>query len=227
MENIEKKNTVSSKGQVKKNIIFEGKENGSLKVLFLGNSITKHSPAPQIGWNGNWGMAATELEKDYVHICEKAITSRHEDASFCIVQGAEWEWKYKAENICDLFEEAHNFRPDVIISFLSENVPEDYIEKDSFIKALHDFHNYLSAGNQDVGIIVVSNFFNNEKKSMYLKEYCEIYNATFVYISDLILDENNLASMYEHEGVRIHPGDLGMKLIAERIIDAFDTINVI
>ena len=133
MKNFEKNNTVSSKGQVKKYVYFDVKEDCVLKVMFLGNSITKHGVAPQIGWHGDWGMAASKQENDYVHLCESEILKKYPKSSFCIVQGAEWEHRYKESDICNLFEEAKNFNPDVIISFLSENVPEAYFEKESFI----------------------------------------------------------------------------------------------
>ena len=45
------------------------------RMLFLGNSITLHGPAPQIGWTGNWGLAASAIEKDYVHLLLKRVTA--------------------------------------------------------------------------------------------------------------------------------------------------------
>ncbi|MCA9021036.1 MAG: SGNH/GDSL hydrolase family protein, partial [Planctomycetaceae bacterium] len=44
------------------------------KILFLGNSITLHGPSKKIGWEGNWGMAASSLDKDYVHIVTDSFT---------------------------------------------------------------------------------------------------------------------------------------------------------
>ena len=99
MKNFEKNNTVSSKGQVKKHVYFDVKEDCALKVMFLGNSITKHGVAPQIGWHGDWGMAASKQENDYVHLCEKEILKKFPQSSFCIVQGAEWERRYKDSDI--------------------------------------------------------------------------------------------------------------------------------
>ena len=49
---------------------------GSLKakkILFLGNSVTLHGPRPDIDWSGNWGMAATAAENDYVHRLTRAL----------------------------------------------------------------------------------------------------------------------------------------------------------
>lgn len=46
------------------------------RILFLGNSITLHGPAPEIGWTGNWGMAASVPDKDYVHQLLDRISRR-------------------------------------------------------------------------------------------------------------------------------------------------------
>ena len=36
-------------------------------ILFIGDSITHHAPAPHLGWSGDWGMAASSRDSDYVH----------------------------------------------------------------------------------------------------------------------------------------------------------------
>ena len=63
------KNTVPSENQLGKckPVFFHGCANGT-RVLFVGNSITKHAPKEEIGWFGDWGMAASEAENDYAHI---------------------------------------------------------------------------------------------------------------------------------------------------------------
>lgn len=224
MENIEKKNTVESKNQVKKKVLFEGSKSGSPKIMFVGNSITLHSPAPQIGWYGNWGMAASSKEKDYVHLCINHVKEKFPNATFCIVQAADWERVYKEIDIADVFSEAQQFNPDVIITRLSENVPVDYLEHDSFIKSMNEFHKYLSGTNEQVKLIVTSNVFDNKVKDEVLESYSKKFDAEYVYIDDYRKNDENLALEFEHEGVQLHPGDKGMKFIADRIITALDKI---
>ena len=94
------------------------------KILFLGNSITIHGPKPEIGWNGDWGMAASALDKDYVHV----LAAR-------VAQAAGGKPKWMSRNIAD-FERGHPtydiaagmkdelaFKPDVVVVAIGENVP--------------------------------------------------------------------------------------------------------
>jgi len=222
VENFESKNTVKSENQVSEYVFRNDDDmNGTPRILFLGNSITRHEPAPEIGWYGDWGMAASSAEKDYVHLCKNAILENYPNAAFCMVQGSVWERSYRGCDFDEYFKDAKDFNPDVIICLISENITNEDFDADVFIEQFHNLHNYLSGNNKNTKIIVASNFFNNEAKSEAIEAYAEKYNASFVYVSDLIKDKENLAKGYKHEGIKIHPGDKGMEVIASRIMKEF------
>ena len=88
---------VDSKNQMKDSpsVRFENLSNEGLRVLFVGNSVTLHGPSEPIGWFGDWGMAASGKEKDYVHLVEDHIKTKYPNASFCICNAADWERGYK------------------------------------------------------------------------------------------------------------------------------------
>lgn len=46
---------------------------GPLRVVCLGNSITRHACRPEVGWYADWGMAASDSTKDYCHVLEHRL----------------------------------------------------------------------------------------------------------------------------------------------------------
>ena len=87
--------SVSRENQVEQPVWFCGEKGGSPRIMFIGNSITMHGALKSIGWFGNWGMAASAMEKDYVHLFMSGVLERFPNASFCIVQASCWEQNYK------------------------------------------------------------------------------------------------------------------------------------
>ena len=54
----ENRNTVKGENQVSQHVTFEGNLDGSPRIMFVGNSVTRHATKEDIGWYGDWGMAA-------------------------------------------------------------------------------------------------------------------------------------------------------------------------
>ena len=213
------KNTVDSKNQLKESKIvrFHNLGNSGKRVMFVGNSITLHGIAPQIGWHIECGMAASAPENDYVHLLEKAVLEVDPDAAFCICQVAEWERNYKTG--CEkhyLYESARAFDADVIVLRFIENCPGKDFEPEVFYRSLGELVKYLNADGE-AKIIVTTGFWRHPGDPQ-LRAFAKDNNYPLVELGDLgQLDEMKAVGLFEHTGVANHPGDEGMKNITARI----------
>ena len=198
-------------------------QGGKRRVLFIGNSITWHAPRPQIGWSGDWGMAASAEEKDYVHRLMAALTARYGTLDYGIAQLAEWECTYPdgGHLLAEQFEEARAFCPDLVILRIGENIPKNSAPGcRAYFEEMLDFLVPVGAD-----VVVTDSFWRNDARDRMLCELAADRGYAFCRISDLEADERTMAKgLFEHRGVSIHPGDLGMERIADRLIDVIQTV---
>ena len=188
------------------------------KVLFVGNSITKHAPAPNIGWYGDWGMAATKKENDYVHLIMKKL-DEDKSADFCIAQCSKWESSYinGSELLNQYYQTARDFNADIIIIRIGENIKLNSTIEDCkrcFLEMITYFNK-----DKNAKVIITNLFWKNEQINNMIQEIANENEFVFCDISDLEQDEKTMAlNEYEHEGVSVHPSDFGMKCIADKIL---------
>lgn len=195
------------------------------RVLFLGNSITKHGPKADIDWSGNWGMAASAEAKDYVHLVTKALAEKQGAVPEVLVKNiADFERAYAGYDVAAKLKEAVDFQADLIILAIGENVPglktaEDKTKlQESVTKLLTTLR-----GDRKPTILVRSCFWANAAKDEAIRGACTAVNGVYVDISALSKDEKNYARSerpFKHAGVANHPGDAGMVAIAEAIVKA-------
>lgn len=195
------------------------------KVLFLGNSITKHGPSAKIDWLGNWGMAATSEDKDYVHLVTQGLTKKQGTEPTLLIKNiSDFERGYVGYSLEEKMADAFSFQADLIIIAIGENVPAVTTDeaKTSFKAAVLKLLQKLK-GPQNPTILVRSCFWTDAAKNLILKQACEEVGGIFVDITALSKDESNFARSerpYKHEGVAKHPGNKGMQGIADAILAA-------
>ncbi len=223
----DKANTVSSKNQLDvSNYISFINENGKGKrIMFAGNSITRHGVNEGIGWLHDFGMAASSIDKDYVHILAKRVSEIDSDAAFCIAQCAAWERAFWDDAVYEKFEVAKDFAPDILIYRLGENVQAADFEKYDFKEGVRNLIKYLTLKNPDAKIIFTTNFWIKVPVDEAIIEVATEFGKD---AHDLGMlgekDEMKAIGLFAHSGVAAHPGDKGMEAIADVIWEELKTL---
>jgi hypothetical protein len=211
------------------------------KILILGNSITLHGPAPDIGWNGNWGMAASAADKDYVHLlteqiaksttgrpAEKPTANKPETAKSEVAMP-----KLMVKNIADFERQLDkydlraglkpelDFAADLVIVAIGENVAALTTDeaKARFAAAFAGLLAELKRHGHPA-LFVRSSFWPDAAKDEIMRQACANAGGVFVDIGKLGGDESNFARSerkIDHAGVAGHPGDKGMQAIADAL----------
>lgn len=218
VEAMRQQQTAASKNlQGSESVRFSGVKNGGKRLLFVGNSIAWHAPADSIGWTGDWGMAASCPEKDYVHQVAEMVCGVSAPPAVCICQAAAWERAYKTgSEKYPLYESAREFAADVIVVHLIENCPVEGFDAAEYKAALGGLLAYLNQSGK-AEIILTTGFWPHVGNPAIL-EYAAENALPCVILGDLGQQpEMRADGLFEHAGVAAHPGDRGMQAIAERI----------
>ncbi len=195
------------------------------RILFLGNSITRHPPKADLDWPGDWGMAASAEEKDYVHLVTRAVAAHTGAAPKILVRNiADFERRYADYDVDGQMKELFAFDADLVVLAIGENVPglgsED--EKARFKAAVMRILRGVLARRRPL-VVVRSSFWADAAKDQVLSQACREVGGLFVDAGPIGRDASNVARSersFKHDGVAAHPGDKGMQAIAEAIMKA-------
>lgn len=189
-------------------------------LVILGNSIVRHSPRPEVGWYGDWGMAASVADSDFVHriINSLAINKLNYRTRFLNIANFETGfYNYNFNNLDSLKNS------NILIIKIGENVVEKTAIDSNFI-AYYDklIKNFQKSSTT---IVLSDGLYNINKQgredstiNLIIRDYANKNNLLFIKTNDLSIDSSNRAyNKYLNPGVQAHPSDKGMKLIHDRI----------
>jgi alpha-galactosidase len=195
------------------------------KVLFLGNSITKHGPKADIDWTGNWGMAASAEAKDYVHVFTASLAQKQGSTPEILVKNiADFERAHQGYDFAAKLKEAIDFQADLIVLAIGENVPalKTPEEKAKLQEAVTKLLTTLKGERKPV-VLVRSCFWANVAKDEALRGACDAVSGIYVDLSALAKDKSlygRAEREFKNAGVANHPGDKGMTAIADALMKA-------
>jgi hypothetical protein len=196
------------------------------RLILLGNSITWHTPNLSIGWNRNWGMAASKQDKDYVHQLAELLAK---NSSPAVVYPRNISFMEDHTRLFDVnkIDFLATFNPTIVVVFLGDN--RKNVEGSGEVFS-NRYLAILSKVQKDTNasIYCVTTWWNNKATDKLIHKICNQSSASIVDISGISSIPGARADTvekYENMGVASHPSDFGMGLIANRIFEKIASSN--
>ena len=141
---------------------------GNIKtVVILGTSIVLHGPDPSIGWYGNWGMAASSIDSDFVHILIRNLQSKNNRIVVKYRNIADFETGFTSFLLGSVVSLRSG---DIIVMKISENVQPNSFFYPQFITYYDILLHYLDPSGKAVKLIV-DGFWEKDKVNTDIRNY--------------------------------------------------------
>lgn len=201
-----------------------------LKVVCLGNSITKHGYLPDVEWYSDWGMAASCEENDYCHVLQKRL--REYNGESCVIPYNIAHFERNPD--CDINSLLGNVceGADVIVIRIGDNVNNAGFFAANLQRLIDKCKEYtphiLVSGcfwqKGEVEKTLMNGAANNGLRFIPLSWIGEIRNA-YPHKGDTIFNTDGKPYTITKDFILTHPNDEGMKAIADAIFNAITWID--
>lgn len=208
---------------------FTASVDDGFDYLAIGNSITLH-PITDFWW-GEWGMAASTPELDYYHLVTEDLENQY--GSVNSARYNYYVWEIQAHDRTETYDFLDNWIVDGI-DLITVQLSENASDLSTFHADFESLLRHIQEKCPSAEIVVIDDFWSDEKSRM-KKSVCENMNISFADLSDIRGKSEYQAGMetkvhgtdgeehiIEHSGVAAHPGDEGMRYIAEKVIEEID-----
>lgn len=190
------------------------------KILVIGNSITYHPPDVSIGWNADWGMAASAPDKDYFSLLQDSLQLHLPGLQMIRENVFPFERQFTTIDFTQ-YEHLKAFQADLLVIRLGENIPLENLAGWNFSQSLQNFAGYLCT--DQTRVVLTSTFWPNPAVNAQLHHAASQMDWQVVELSQLGTETKYMAlGEYVNESVARHPNNLGMqaisRLIARKII---------
>ena len=196
--------------------VFKGEPvpDNAYRILFIGDSLTLHGPAKGV-WDGHCGMAATALDRDFVHLFSARVQQDIAPRPVAIFHAATG----KLAAMLGQLKSRPEIRPDLVIFQGGENDRFD----DDFRRTYRELISfYRKDQGKPIQAIVLGDWYNAEKAAFDRTVARENgYPFIDLYVIHKQPGTFGNAGPYDHPGVASHPNDAGMKAIADALYKQF------